>query len=375
VKFHNLLLSARTPWAVLALLVFAAAGRGADDRSAVDALVKPFLEDKPYLGLVVGTTGPEGHRVYGYGKVTLDGKEQIPAGDTFFEIGSITKAFTGTLLADQVLAGKVRVDDPAQKYLPDLTLPRRDDRDITLLHLATHTSSLPVQPPLIGLFALTTKNPGDPYAEFDRARLKTTLDHIQLYRPIGSRFEYSNLGVGILGHALVGAAKSTSYEDLLIQRILGPLSLGDTRIHLSAAQTKRLAPGRTDKGKPTSNWTFACLEGCGGIRSTADDLLTFADASLGRRKTPLERAFHMAHEAWRELPHKGDFIGFCWIRQESSKGGGVTVWHNGGTGGYRTFLGLKPRSGVGVVVLSNSPHSVDALGTAILDHLDKAAAR
>ncbi len=358
-----------------ALLVLTGAAHAADDWAAIDAVVKPFLEDKPYLGLVVGTTGTKGHRVYGYGKVTLDGKEQVPAGDTLFEIGSITKTFTGTLLADQVLAGTVRLDDPAQKYLPDLTLPRRDDRDISLLHLATHTSSLPVQPPLIGLFALTTKDPNNPYAEFDRARLKTTLASLQLSRPIGSRFEYSNLGVGILGHALTGAAKAESYEDLLVRRVVGPLGMADTRIHLSAAQTKRLAPGRTDKGKPTSPWTFACLEACGGLRSTADDLLTFTDANLGRRKTPLAGAFRMAQEPWRELTRKGEFVGLCWMREERPQGKGVLMWHNGGTGGYRSFLGFVPRSGVGVVVLSNSPHSVDAVGNAILDHLDKGGSR
>src|SRR6185369_646660 len=140
------------------LLIAPSTWCAADDRSAIDEIVKPYLKDKPYLGLVVGITRPAGHQVLGYGQVTLDGKKQVPAGDTIFEIGSITKAFTGTLLADQVLAGTVRLDDPIQKHLPDgLTIPRRDDRDITLLHLATHTSGLPVQPPLIGLFALTTK--------------------------------------------------------------------------------------------------------------------------------------------------------------------------------------------------------------------------
>jgi CubicO group peptidase (beta-lactamase class C family) len=266
----------------------------AEDRPAIDDLAKPFLKDKPYLGLVVGITRPEGHQVFGYGHVTLDGKECVPADDTLFEIGSITKVFTGTLLADRVLAGTMRLDDPVQKYLPDgLTVPRRDDRDITLLHLATHTSSLPVQPPMIGLLALVSKDPANPYAAFDRAKLRQTLADLKLARPIGSRFEYSNLGVGLLGHAL---AKTGSYEDLLVQRIAGPLGLGDTRLHLSADQQKRFAPGHTEKGKPTSAWTFACLEACGGLRSTARDLLVFVDAAQGRRPTSLAAALRLAQE-------------------------------------------------------------------------------
>jgi CubicO group peptidase (beta-lactamase class C family) len=340
----------------------------ADDRSAIDELVKPFLKDKPYLGLVVGVTRPGGHEVIGYGRVTLDGKPQTPAADTLFEIGSATKIFTGTLLAEAVAAGRVRLDDPVQKYLPGgLTVPRRDDRDITLLHLATHTSSLPVQPPLILL-----KDLANPYGEFDQGRLKRALADIKLARPIGSKFEYSNLGVGLLGHALAHAGKAASYEELLVGRLAGPLGLADTRCTLSAGQKKRLAPPQNRGGKPTSPWTFASLEACGGLRSTAHDLLAFTDAALGRPKTPLAAAFRMAHEPWRETGDKGEFVGLCWIRQEHAGGGEHThLWHNGGTGGYRSFLALVPETGVGVVLLSNSPHSLDALGDAILERLDK----
>jgi CubicO group peptidase (beta-lactamase class C family) len=357
--------------ALATLLTLLPSARAADDRAAVDELVKPFLKDKHYLGLVVGITRPQGRQVFGYGKVTLDGKEVSPGGDTLFEIGSITKAFTGTLLADQVRAGRLRLDDPAQKCLPaGLKLPRRDERDISLLHLATHTSSLPVQPPLIGLFALTTKDATNPYGEYDQARLKDALAKMALSRPIGSQFEYSNLGVGLLGHALAHAAKAKSYEELLVERVAKPLGLADTRITLSDEQKKRLAPGHTKSGKPASNWTFACLEACGGLRSTADDMLTFAEANLGRKKTPLAEAFRMAHEPWRETGHKDEFVGLCWMRQKLPDRR-TMIWHNGGTGGYRCFFGFVPESGVGVVVLSNSPHSVDALGIAILDHLRK----
>ena len=94
------------------LLIAPSTLRAADDRSPIDDIVKPYLKDKPYLGLVVGITQPAGHQTLGYGQVTLVSKQQVPAGDTIFEIGSITKAFTGTLLADQVLAGTVRLDDP-----------------------------------------------------------------------------------------------------------------------------------------------------------------------------------------------------------------------------------------------------------------------
>ncbi len=359
--------------ATIALVLLPPVALGAaPDRAAVDELVKPFLKDKPYLALVVGITWPAGHHVLGYGEVTLEGKKQAPDAATIFEIGSITKIFTGTLLADQVLGGVVRLDDPVQKYLPgDLVVPRRDDRDITLLHLATHTSSLPVQPPYLGLQALLSKDPANPYAHYDQSRLRKTLEDLKLTRPLGSKFDYSNLGVGLLGHALAHAAKAKSYEDLLVQRLAKPLALEDTRLRLSDEQNKRLAPGHNKEGKPTSPWTFACLEACGGLRSTAHDLLLFVDAAMGRRKTPLAEAFRMAQQPWRETfrgPLRDQSVGFCWFRETFpwKKGGLLWFWHNGGTGGYRSFLGFVPDKEIGVVLLSNSPHSLDSLGVAIL---------
>ena len=355
------------------LLAVPAASHAADDKAAIDAVIQPFLKDRPYLGVVVGVTRPDGHQVFGYGRVTLAGKEQEPAGDTLFEIGSITKVFTGTLLAEQVLAGTMRLDDPVRRYLPEgLTVPRRDDRDISLLHLATHTSSLPVQPPMLGLYALTSKDPANPYAAYHLNRLKKDLPALKLTRPIGSQFEYSNLGVGLLGHAVAHAAKAERYEDLLVRRLAEPLGLTDTRIRLSAEQKKRFALGHSSRGEPTSEWTFACLEACGGLRSTAHDLLIFIDAQLGRRKTPLADAFRLAHEPWRETGRRGEFVGLCWMQSRSGPGKRKILWHNGGTGGHRSFLAFIPERGVGDVILSNSSRSVDALGDKILAHLDKA---
>lgn len=362
--------------AILGLILLAPiTAAGEPNRATVDELVKPFLKDKPYLALVVGISRPDGHEIYGYGHSVLDRKERVPDGSTIFEIGSITKIFTGTLLADQVLRGVMKLDDPVQKHLPDtLTVPRRDDRDITLLHLATHTSSLPVQPPLLGIIAAVTKSLDNPYGKFDQANLQKTLEKMSLDRPIGSRFEYSNLGVGLLGHALSHAAKTKDYEELLVQRLAKPLGLEDTRLQLSLEQQKRFSPGQNKEGKPTAPWTFATLEACGGIRSTAHDMLLFADAAMGRRKSPLAEAFRMAQQPWRETCHGPtgkQSIGLCWIREPLPQIKGEWIWHNGGTGGYRSFLALVPAKNLGVVLLANSPHSLDKLAVDLVKTLTK----
>lgn len=342
------------------------------DKAVADAAATAFLKDRPYMGLVVGITRGGKHQVYGYGEVTLDGKKQLPDGKTLFEIGSITKTFTATVLAQQVLAGEMRLDDPAQKYLPEgITLPRRDNRDISLLHLATHTSSLPVQPSTIVAFANTTKDPKNPYAEYDVTQLKKTLAELSLERPIGSEFVYSNLGTGLLGMALVENAKASSVEALLQERILGPLGMHDTHIVLSPEKQMRLAIGNDKEGKPTSPWTFACLEACGGLRSTVDDMLLYADADVNNSKHSLEEAFAMTHLPWREMLRKGDFVGLSWMRRDLPESKRFMLWHNGGTGGYRSVLLTIPEAGIGVVVLSNGFELVDPVGAAVLHRIHK----
>jgi CubicO group peptidase (beta-lactamase class C family) len=214
----------------------------------------------------------------------------------------------------------------------------------------------------------------NPYGKFDQANLQKALAKLSLDRPIGSRFEYSNLGVGLLGHALAHAAETQSYEELLVQRLTKPLGLADTRLQLSDEQKKRFALGHDKEGKSTSPWTFATLEACGGIRSTAHDLLHFADAAMGRRKTPLAEAFRMAQQPWRETCHGPtgkQSIGFCWFREPLPQIKGEWIWHNGGTGGYRSFLALVPVKNLGVVLLSNSPHSLDKLAVEIVKALTK----
>lgn len=361
----------------LLCVLFLVGNTRADDAAVIEELVKPLLKDKPYQGIIVGITKPTGSRSMGFGNVAREGTDAVAIEDVVFEIGSISKTFTGILLAEQVLAKKLRLDDPVQKHLPAaLVLPQRDQRDITFLHLATHTSSLPVQPPTIALFAASTKNPANPYAEYDQNQLRQTLTNLKLARPIGSEVEYSNLGVGLLGHALVAITKSKNYEALLIERLVKPLELRDTCVTLTAEQRQRLAIGHNRMGKPTSEWTFASLEGCGCIRSTSHDLLRFIEANVGRRPNPLGDALALAQQPWRETGRiKGEHVGLCWFRQKGAKENRTMVWHNGGTGGYRSFLAFIPETGVGVVVLGNSPQSLDALGQAILKHLDTPATK
>lgn len=359
-----------TPLPMLILVGIASCATADPIETSVAEEVKPFLEKRGHVSLGVGIATPAGKRHFGFGTAQLDGKDRTPDEHALYEIGSITKVLTGTLLAQLVLERKVKLDDPAQPLLPvDWKLPRRDERDITLLHLATHTSSLPVQPPALGLLALAAGSVDDPYAKFDSTALAKTLGSIRLERAIGSKHAYSNLGVGLLGHALARADGRESYEALLSARLFKPLRMNDSAIRPSEEQWKKLAPGHDKSGKPVSGWHFATLEACCGVRSSVHDMTLFLAAAMAS-DGDLKPAFALAQQPWRELPQKGVEIGLCWMRTDSDRG--TLLWHNGGTGGYASFLGFRPKSGMGVVVLCNgADRAVDRLGMTLLERLEK----
>src|SRR5579859_856747 len=188
------------------------------------------------IGMVVGTIGPSGREVVAYGKRAKDGPPVD--GDTFFEIGSITKVFTSLLLADMVERGEVTLDTPIAKLLPEsVKVPSRNGKQITLLDISMQVSGLPRLPS-----NFHPADAGNPYADYDTAKLYEFLSGYTLTRDIGAKYEYSNLAVGLLGHALARKAGLT-YEQLLRKRILDPLGMNDTTITLTSDQRKRLAAG------------------------------------------------------------------------------------------------------------------------------------
>lgn len=344
---------------VLGILVAAARQARAQAPSdvAIEAMVQERVNRKQAIGLVVATLDHGQTKVFIAGS---SGANMVPLGiNTVFEIGSITKVFTAALLADMVARGEVRLEDPVGRYLPGFVkVPTRKGKQITLLDLATQFSGLPRLPD-----NLTPKDPANPYADYKVDQLYAFLSGYELTRDIGERFEYSNLGLGLLGHALALRA-GKSYEQLLRERILEPLDMKDTRIALSRSMERRLAQGHDDAGVKTGNWDLPTLAGAGALRSTAGDMLKFLAANLEKPATPVTRALAMTRGARRDIggPMK---IGLGW--QILNPFGRTIVWHNGGTGGYRAFIGLDEESERAAVVLSNQSVSPDDIGLHILE--------
>jgi serine-type D-Ala-D-Ala carboxypeptidase/endopeptidase len=324
-------------------------------------LVQRVDQYRQSVGIVVGVIDSKGRRIVAYGK--LDQNDQrILNGDTIFEIGSVTKVFTALLLADMVQHGEVALDDPVSKYLPkDLKMPERGGHSITLRDLATHTSGLPRLPT-----NLSPKNAANPYADYSIEQLDQFLSTYQLTRDIGAQYEYSNLGYGLLGYVLSRRA-GTDYETLVRSRICEPLKMASTRIALTPEMKTRLAVGHNEAMAPVPNWEFSTLAGAGALRSDTNDLLVFLAANLGYIQTSLAPAMASMLKVRRPTGVPGMEVALGWHLFTGN--GNEIVWHNGGTGGYRSFIGYDPKTGVGVVVLSNAETSagVDDIGHHLLD--------
>jgi CubicO group peptidase (beta-lactamase class C family) len=350
-----------------ALLLLPSFARAQAPAVPSDAEIRRILADridvqKQSVGIVVGVIEPSGRRIVSYGHPAKDDARPLD-GNTVYEIGSITKVFTSLLLADAVERGQVALNDPVSKFLPaKVKMPERGGRAITLVDLATHTSGLPRMP---NNFA--PKDPANPYADYSAENLYAFLSGYQLTRDVGAEYEYSNLGGGLLGHALTLQAHATDYEALVRERVIAPLGMTSTAVTLSPAMKSRLAAGYGATLQQVANWDVGTLAGAGGLRSTADDLLTFLAANLGYVKTPLAPAMAAMLNVRRSTMSTNLSIALGW--HVLTMNGREIVWHNGGTGGYRSFIGFDKDARVGVVVLSNAgtPAGPDDIGRHLLD--------
>jgi CubicO group peptidase (beta-lactamase class C family) len=324
----------------------ARSGRFFPADEAVRTFVGQYMEKGQARGIVVGLIEPDGsRRVLTFGEAG-EGARPLAA-RSVFEIGSITKTFTGTVLADMVRRGEVRLDDPVGKYMPaGVRVPSLNGRQITLLDLATHTSGLPRLPT-----GYVSPDPSNPYAHFAAEHLYAFLNRHELAREPGAKFEYSNLGMGLLGHALARAAGADSFQRLVSDRVLRPLGMSMTAYGRPAALAPWMTKGHSRQGAVAPYFDVAVLAGGGGLNSSVTDLMTYLDAHIGEPTSPLEQAMRDARRG-HHLPRPGVEVGLGWMTM--ARGPLTLVGHNGGTAGYSTYVAFDPRTRAGVVVLANS---------------------
>ncbi|WP_179852945.1 MULTISPECIES: serine hydrolase domain-containing protein [unclassified Streptomyces] len=342
-----------------------------------------------HVGAVVAGLAGGATEIRGVGRTGPGGG--LPGPDTLFEIGSVTKVFTSLVLARLALDGTVRLDEPLAEVLAGVrdgvregvrggvregraAVPGRGREPITLRHLATHTSGLPRLPRGMLVKALLRPNDRDPYARCTAEYVLDGLTRTRLRTAPGRGFRYSNLGAGLLGLALAHRS-GTGYEELVAREVCEPLGLTDTHVRSDAEQSGRLAHGHTTGGRPVPYWEMAAIPGMGALRSTAADLAILLRAQLaaGREPdAPLAPAITLTRETRHRVnPFAWVHLGWLGHRLHTQQGGHLQIWHNGGTGGFRSFVAFDPETQVGVVVLANTRRSVDPDGTALLRRLQK----
>jgi serine-type D-Ala-D-Ala carboxypeptidase/endopeptidase len=331
---------------------------------AIRAFLQQRIEvEKRAVGMVIGLVDERGSNIVSYGKMDDDTSQEVN-GDTLFEIGSITKTFTALLLQDMIERGEMKLDDPVARYLPkSVRMPTHKGREITLFHLATHTSGLPRNPD-----NHDPKRADNPEADYTTGKLYSFLSGCQLTADPGAKFDYSNLGSGLLGHVIALKA-GTDYESLVVDRICRPLKMDSTLITLTPDLKARFATGHNHLGYAVSSMDFQIQAGCGGLRSTANDLLKYVSANLGLTPSTLTPLMEKTHVGRFQSVIPPVNIALTW-RIVFDPQGRKIVSHGGGTFGYRTFAGFDKTRRRGVVVLSNTANNgvtPEAIGMLLLE--------
>ncbi len=330
---------------------------GPEGKIYQDALLE-LMETDGYIGAAIAIVDGDREAFMFHGLADPSTGSNIHM-ESLFEIGSITKTFTSIILADMVLKGEVRLDDPAADYLPDgFRLASFEDQPITLKHLATHMSGMPRLP-----FNLFPKDFNNPYADYGEDSLKAFLDVYNPIRAPGEKLEYSNLATGLLGIILAHQA-NMSFEALVRDRILDPLEMDNTYIQIPESKLSVFAQGHNFKETPVGYWDIPTLAGAGALRSDIADMSRYLKANLGLVETPLSDAIALSHNLQYDLDENGNYIGLGWFTY--NLGDRKMTWHNGGTGGFSTFLGFDAENKRGAVVLLNSAVDADIIGRAII---------
>lgn len=300
------------------------------------------------------------HPVVGAAIVTQDGTVSAVRGatvDADFEIGSVSKGITGLLYADALERGELT---PSTRLGELLELGESPVADLTLASLSTHTSGLPRLPAAAQPYRRTLqlwRHGTNPYGE-SLAELLKQVEGVTLSKP---KPVYSNLGFELLGHAVARVA-GLGYQQLVAERLTDPLGLGATYVPIDADELRTTAlTGRSRRGRIMQPWTGEGIAPAGGIRSSIDDMAVLARALLDRT------APGMAALDPVRVFSGGVQIGAAWLTLDVK--GRKFTWHNGGTGGFRSWFGLDRDAGTAVVILSATSVSVDGAGFALLREL------
>lgn len=327
----------------------------------IDSVALAYSRKGHTHALAIGVISDGKTSSYYYGE-TENGNKQLPDENTLFEIGSISKTFTATLLAYLAQTQLLSIDDTITNYLPDSVAANPDLRRITLKQLANHTSGLPRMP--ANIEATAAAHPLDPYKDYTQADLYSFLVSYKATTPPDSIYLYSNLGYGLLGDIL-STIYDKSYDEMIQKIICQPLDLKNTT-EFPNPDSQYVAKVYNEDGQETPLWTFDAFAAHGSLKSSVNDLLTYAKAHFKMPETDLEHALARTRQFTYFNPPDTD-IGLGW--HMNLMGDELIYWHNGGTFGSSSYMAFSPDRKMAVIVLSNTAEPVDSVGVSILNSI------
>lgn len=324
--------------------------------SKMDSIVKNFMENRANCGLSIAVYRDKKVSYYNYGTINKGAKQQ-PDQKTIYEIGSISKTFTGILFAQAINDQKLNQHDPVKKHLGEnyknLSF---NGKNIELVHLANHTSRVHRIP--FDLISQPNYNESNPYKNYNKNMVFAYMQKLKPDTFPGIKNEYSNLGMALLG-IIEEKVYTKTYEELITDYICKPLGMTDTKVTLSNLDTARFATGYNFDGSPAQHWELGDLAGAGGIRSTTEDMMKYMVANLEENNP----AFKLSHQS--TFKDEKNNVALAW-QITTTKKGNELIWHNGRTAGFGSFCGFIKSKDVAVVVLGNSGNPVDQIAIGIL---------
>lgn len=325
----------------------------------IDSVARSYAKNGNAHSLAVAVIHQNKINTFFYGETT-PGNSTLPDANTLYEIGSVTKTFTATLLAEMVNQGTISLEDSIAKFLPDSVAQNPDIQKITFKMLANHTSGLPRLADNCNKVQKFSNS--DPYAAYDKKALYAFLKGYTAKTEAGTEYAYSNLGYGLLGDLLSTISKKP-YMTMVKEMILTPLEMTNTIDKLNPKE-KNIAPPFDGEGQQVPFWNFQAITAAGSLKSSVNDLLRYTIAQLTYPETNVQKAMNLTKQFTFFVPPNSD-IGLAW--HMNMLDGVIYYHHTGATAGSNAFVGFVPDEKSVVIMLSNSSNELGKVGTALLE--------
>nr|WP_084407015.1 serine hydrolase domain-containing protein [Pedobacter panaciterrae] len=325
--------------------------------STVDKLVSAYIQTKGNVGVSAGVLYKGNSYFYNYGERKIDTKS-LPDNHTLYDIGSISKTFTSTLLALAVHQQKLTLETSITKFLPDSVAENPALQKITFKELANHTSGLPRDADNLGA---TVIDANQPYGNYEVKDLFSLLKHFKQTTVPGVKYGYSNIGTGLIG-VLLERIYHKSYKELLRQYITLPLKMNETMCSIDSTKFSNLAQGYNRFSQPVPFYHLQAVEAAGAIKSSTFDLITYAKAQLFSSNRTLDTALKLIHQV--TFDKKPDIVGLGWYYLPDNKN---VMTHTGGAGGYSSSICIDLSKQIAVVILTNNTSTGHILGKDLIN--------